>query len=363
MTSVEIGVLAREAGRSGRNWMDWTADDAVQSYVFEHEADSDVWEQAWERGRQEYLRSKGWVTRWTTAPADYDTFGTRTVSSHTLAGESSEYSGFRSDTTQVLREILVDFNHVQYQEGRNSSGLHPTWIEDPRIEALREIDRAKQRRIEEERRAELRVFGLAWLSFASDQEIETVVQDDTVESRGITYSDVRVERKRRAEVVEIADRTTRWKACWALVPIGGILVDDGEVFAPSNYGTSSRRPSCVYYDIRLTDDWDQDPSKATVMAGKLIVGCMEHVADWIKSGRLRVVQASEVPPEPVMKRLGLDRLSSTKSFTFEGETVWVGYQLWVRDPLILSAKGRLIRRKSLRDKACQAYYNKELKPA
>jgi len=57
-----------------------------------------------------------YVESYTTAPEDYDGFGTRTV--ETIG------KGVRG---KAWRLIETPAEHINWQKGRNGSGLHPTW--------------------------------------------------------------------------------------------------------------------------------------------------------------------------------------------------------------------------------------------
>ena len=64
---------------------------------------------------------KKYVERYTTAPEAYDGFGTKTI----------EIVGYyRNDPTRPVRKISVNPDHLDWQSGRNGSGLHPTWTEE-----------------------------------------------------------------------------------------------------------------------------------------------------------------------------------------------------------------------------------------
>ena len=56
---------------------------------------------------------KSWVVTYTTAPEDYDWFGTHTV---TIAGKDKR--------GKTVRMVMSDPKHVDAQRGRYASGLH-----------------------------------------------------------------------------------------------------------------------------------------------------------------------------------------------------------------------------------------------
>jgi len=55
------------------------------------------------------------LTRFTTAPVEYDGFGTRTVR---VIGR---------DNGRDVREVEIDERHLAWQETRYGSGMHPSW--------------------------------------------------------------------------------------------------------------------------------------------------------------------------------------------------------------------------------------------
>lgn len=55
-------------------------------------------------------------TRYTTAPIDYDGFGTRTV-----------FPDCGSDSGKTIRQVAIHAEHLQWQETRYSSGMHASW--------------------------------------------------------------------------------------------------------------------------------------------------------------------------------------------------------------------------------------------
>lgn len=61
------------------------------------------------------LRRRTWVTRYTTAPEGYDSFGTFTVA----------VAGTTKCGHKTYRRVLIDPVHVRWHEGRYGSGLHP----------------------------------------------------------------------------------------------------------------------------------------------------------------------------------------------------------------------------------------------
>lgn len=290
------------------------------------------------------LAAQGWVSRWTTAPVDYDCFGT------TTAEICGDWYG------KPLRRILCHPNHVGYQEGRNGSGMHPTWNVDPRVkarEAAEYHERLLQLRLEDEAR---RLVGLAWLAAATQEEIDDAEERDDVESRGLTYLDLRDEAKRRADIIAEADRAATWDRCRASFEDGTIIVDNGTPGQRGVYGWVSGQPTRIYYGCRVTNDWRKVADEATVEGvGRDNAGSLEMVADYLATGRMRIASADEVPPEPVTRRIGRDHWRDIVRVEIAGKVGWVGRALGAYDILVLDAAGRLHRSKSVRDGAIAAF--------
>jgi hypothetical protein len=82
MTTQDLTTIAHAAGTAGRSWEQFQGDDAVQAYVCandDYENHIEAWRAAWQTGTIQHLTARGWVSRWTTAPTDYDCFGTLTA--------------------------------------------------------------------------------------------------------------------------------------------------------------------------------------------------------------------------------------------------------------------------------------------
>ncbi len=159
--------------------------------------------------------AQGWVSRWTTAPTDYDTFGT------TTAEICSDWHG------KPLRRILCHPHHAGYQAARNSSGMHATWDADPRVEEREAAERAERRRAEDAARATRRAQSLAWLTTATKDEIEGIKDRDEVGAHGLTYADIHEDAQRRATAAAETERAATWERCRSAFADGAILVDDG----------------------------------------------------------------------------------------------------------------------------------------
>jgi hypothetical protein len=334
-TNTEITALARAAGLAGRDWMAWTCDDVVQDYVMDHGADSDAWEAAYAEGVLERRRTiEGWIERWTTAPVAYDWFGTTTVA---IEGE---WHG------RELRRVLMHPKQAEGQIGRYASGLHGTSESDPR-----EIDREIARKIEAERveaaqREADCAAGLAWLAIVSEADLNAVLESDET-PRGVSRSDMRAELHRRDEVQKTAAREIEYDRCRALVAVHEVLVDDGAPARRSRWGVVPGRPSHVYYAISI-DASPRDPDRATVRSlGREEVGSLASVAKHLEEGRLRGARAADVPPEPVLRRIGHEHLADVRRIEAAGRVVWAGRPTFAREALILDDRGHVVRARAI----------------
>lgn len=339
LTNTDITALARDAGQSGREWMAFTCDDVVQDYVMEHGADSDVWQAAFDEGLWERRRTiEGWIERWTTAPVAYDWFGTTTVA---IEGE---WHG------RVLRRVIMHPNHATGQIDRYASGLHGASEDDPR-----EIDREIARKIEADRaetarREAERAAGLAWLAAATESDLDAALDSDD-DPRGVTRADIRADLRRRAEAKEVAAREIEYTRCRALVAAHEILVDDGRPATRGRWGVIPGRSSHVYYGITV-DEWPRDPDRANVRASgkddhERIVGSIASVASRLAEGTLRGARAADVPPEPVLRRIGHDHLADVRRIEAAGRVVWVGRPTFSPTTLILDDRGRIVRARAV----------------
>lgn len=335
-TSAEIAALARAAGLVGRQWSSWCCDDVVQDYVDAHDADADVdvWQAAYTEGDLERRRTiEGWIERWTTAPADYDWFGTTT-----LAVEG-EWRG------RELRRVLM---HPQYATGqidRYGSGLHGAWNEDPREVDRRIAEQAACDRALAEQREVERVSALTWLGSASEADLTAALDADEA-PRGISRPEVRVELRRRAEAREAQAREVEYDRCLVLVAAHEVLVDDGAPARRSRWGLVPGRPSSVYYVIRV-DTSPRDPERANVHASKQIVGSLEMVVKRLEEGSLRGARTADIPPEPVLRRIGHDRLADIRRIEAAGRVVWVGRPTFAQKELILDDRGHIVRSRAV----------------
>ena len=130
MTHEQLEALAREAGKAGVSYSDWSSTDAVFDAVSALDAanvrlDTRKIEAAFREGRREHRLNGGWRSIWTTAPADYDQSGTETA---------EDCGGWHG---RQLRRVITDPHHADYQCARYGSGGHRADYEDPRIEEAR----------------------------------------------------------------------------------------------------------------------------------------------------------------------------------------------------------------------------------
>ncbi len=338
MKCTEIAELARVAGRDGKTWNDFTFGDAVQDYcetvgLAQRDLDIESWQRAYEQGCSEANLANGWVYLWTTAPSDYDTFGTTTVE---VCGD------WRGKT---LRKVLAHPHHVGYQSGRYGSGLHGAWDVDPGIEEREATERIERNRLAREREASARLVGLAWLHALTESQLQTAIESEDLEEHGITYKDARDWRDQRVKARQTAEQAAEWERCRASFADGAILADAGSPSERGVYGPIPGREPHVYYDCKVTNDWRKAVDEATVDARGELVGSLAYVADWITSGRLRVVPVDSVPPAKVTERIGQGR--SILKVDVKGRTVWVGWPRFASEPLILDANGRIVRAKAV----------------
>lgn len=334
MTSTEIAELARTAGSTGRTWAQFTCDDAPQEYVCshdDHDADIATWRAAFDAGSAEHRTAAGWVTRWTTAAVDYDSFGT-----------TSEVVGTWYD--RPLRKVLIHPHHVGWHEARYSFGC---WSDDPRVEEQKCAALAAQWRADDERREAARTVGMAWLTSLDNDALEAA-DFEVVEAHGIQIADLRAERTIRRAARNEAARVETWDRCRASVRDGMILVDDGAPATRGRWGVIPGRDAHVYYDVRLSNDWAKIADDAFVIdSSNNSAGSLESVAQQLTSGRLRSVSAEEVPPAKVTTRIGQARWKEIKRVEVHGRTVWVSRMLYALDAIVLDENGRMVRSKAV----------------
>lgn len=349
--------LARSFGAAGKAYTDLTYSDEFVAASYEaaeaegggriDRATKEGFEVAFREGRREWRQAGGWKTAWTTAPVDYDGFGTET------AEGPFEWNG------KQLRRVLVDPNYFSWQTGR-----YPSFSdEDPRIaEAEIQVKLAREK-AERESLAARREEGLRWLREApfSLLEGEDEGLDTALTSRCLTYADRKAELRRRAEERVAAERAAKWEHCQTFFEDGYTLVDDGAPSRAGQYGfrIPGRDPAVYravtvkqHYDLRRRDDPDEAEVKTT--EGER-VGSLENVAARIARGELRVARPDEVfPPKAVV-----DRLRVPWKDVFRAPSgVWIGRPLFDSKLVVLDDDAHLVRKKAVVEAALVAYREK-----
>jgi hypothetical protein len=341
---------ARAAGAAGETWYQFQVDDALQRWIDEvgrdgYDSGIRHIEAAFEAGAAEQRKLNGWVERFTTAPADYDTFGTLHLR------DAGDWNG------KALRVVIIDPVHLNFQEMRYGSGLHGSWVEDPR-----EVERARKeaftRRIAEQKAdEERRSSGLKWLRTATEDEIRDAHTVDELNPRGLQWSDAKAELERRKQEIEDLDRERRLARCREIVKDGMNIVEPRR--EPQRVDdilggyVTKRRESRVYYSIRI--GYGNDPEEIQVSAdGGEGPGTLADVARAIDSGEYQI-GGDDLPPRPVLDRIGHSRLRDVTSHCIADQTVWVGAAIFA-SPMVLNEKGHKVRKKSVVDGALSAHW-------
>lgn len=287
------------------------------------------------------MNNDGWPVFWTTAPEDYDWFGTTTLE------HCGEWRG------KKLRKAAADPQYVESQRDRYASGLHGSWDEDPReVEAQ---FRAAQEREAAERAAReaRRAAGLEWMKTAEDGELKDW---DTFEEHGVEFTDARAELERRAAERESEAKATEYVRCLALVPIEGCLVDDGAPAQRGRYGPIGGRDPHVWYRVRVREYPACDPEAEVVAEGGEVVGALDQVAQWLTDGRLRQVPAADLPPRAVVERLGHRQWKDIVRCEVAGRALWAGRPQFSMEVMVLDDRGYKVRAKKAAAIATQKYW-------
>lgn len=344
--TTDLLTLARAAAHSGQSWNDWTASDEVQDAVLADGTsfDTDAIERAFCDARRERRVSvDGWRVMWTTAPTDYDWFGTET-----LEIVPEQWRG------RTLRKVVADPNYANGQADRYGSGCHMVSDEDPRVADARATERRERDDRERAEHAAKRDAGLAWIRTATETEMDDF---DTFEARGVRYDDVRKERARRAGEAETSRKANEWARCVALVQNGVTIVDEGESAKRGTYGIIPGRLPHVYQNVKIEIGYPSDDAdRANVYGdGRDGAGSLLMVADWIASGRLRLARPGEVfAPHAVVARIGSDKVREIKRVDVNGVVVWVGRPTFASESLVLDGNGHMVRSKKIREVALRA---------
>jgi len=356
-THEDLERLAREAGKAGVRYSDWSCCDAVFELVSALDEagirfDTRKFEAAHGEGRREFKLSGGWRSLWTTAPSDYDLFGTETVE------DGGEWKGKR------LRRVIVDPAHVDYQEGRYSSGLHGSWPEDPRVEEARWAEERARRKAEDEEREARRKAGLEWLASVDDSLVEGDEDafDEELRAHGLRWEDGRAEHRHRAAAKKDAERAVTWARCRAAFADGATLVDPGSPSTRGYFGVIPGREPRVWHRVAVRQSYQRadDAQLAEVYDGEttVLIGALVDVADQIAKGELRAAGEGEhLPPGAVVARLGIPFTEIVRA-EVGGVAVWVGCQRFGFDLLVLDDAGKLVRKKAVREAAEWIYREK-----
>jgi hypothetical protein len=330
--------MAREAGREGQNWHRFTFREDVGA-LCENLPDNEMNAAlvAWEEGNREHrIKTNGWVVYFTTAPEAYDTFGTETIET------CGEWHG------KELRKVMSHPHHTDYQRDRYCSGLHGSWDQDPRVQEAEGKARREAWAREDAARAEARRIALIALKGVSDEALIEMSDDP---GNTLTSQDIRDERKRREAAAAIAIRESKWAAATKLVPIGATFLDNGTEGFRGIFGWIKGQDPHVYYSIRYDGEYTRDVEKTDIVGE----GCvnrisLEYAAEWIQSGRLKIVQPGEVPPQKVTERIGHENVKKIQRHEVCGRVVWSGAKPFSYEVLILDENGRIVRAQKVIDK-------------
>lgn len=359
---ITLADRAREAGEKGQSWRDFTYDVCEEVAALDAtgaQLDVDAIERAWREGHRKHLIASGWLIRWTTAPADYDQFGTGTIE------ECGEYRG------KKLRSVLLDPMHADYQIGRYGSGLHGSWEEDPRERDRRRAEELAREKAEREAYEARRKAGLDWLTSTPDSLLDGDEDQLDVELRArcLRWEDARDERRNRKAKHEADERAATWARCRAAVPDGATLIDEGTQGYRSFYGWVPGRPPRAWRGIKVWPNHARpdDASEAWVYGeggpGKdSLVGSLLDVADDIVKGTKRLAGPDEiVPPRAVIDRIGV-AYTEILRVEVSGKVAWVGMPTFARELLVLDDLGKIVRTKALREAGERAWREKVYGP-
>ncbi len=358
--AAELLRLAFEAGRNPAidsrtyapksDWIDFTFREDVGELVNEieeqpanHPADLASVAAEFERGQLEHKIAqapdgRGWIIVWTTAPADYDSFGAETI--------TAEINAWHGKT---LRSVAVDPRHARYQGDRYASGLHFVGDDDPRIMAAQAQAARREYEAAERDREQRAAAGAAWLRGLSDEALEHVSLDDGDEYQHATREQVREQRAARSAARHEASRKARWERDTATVPEGSTIVDDGTKGFRGRYGWIAGNPTHVLYSITYGRAWEENVETADVDGSGYSLN-LGWVAEEIrKGGRFRIVDPSSVPPRAVVDRFGHENLKKIEKHAIGKRTVYTCRAHAWDDLTILGEDGKKVRGKKIEE--------------
>ncbi len=342
--------LARSVGAAGKAYTDLTfSDEFVTAYEAVESTGDGVdratregVESAYLAGRREWRLAGGWKSAWTTAPADYDGFGTESVEG------PFEWEG------RPLRRVLIDPSYFNWQTGRYGSGGHGDWDEDPRVTEARIKETLAREQAEREARERRRADGLVWIRTA-DINGDDDAADELARANGLAWEDVRAERRRRRDEKTATERAAKWAACRATFKDGDTLIDNGVPGHRNHYGWVSGIESRAHVQCKVKPHYscEDDAELAVVYEGDgpSTVGTLSDVAAMFASGRMRVAGPEDViPPRAVTDRLRVS-WKDVLRVDVNGRVVWIGRQFASSETLVLDDDGHIVRAKKLVDAA------------
>ncbi len=358
-----ISKLLRLAFKAGRNpeidsrtyapksdWLDFTFQQEIGELVSEiegqsanHPADLESVSAEFERGQLEHKIAllpdgRGWIIVWTTAPADYDSFGAETI--------TAEINAWHGKT---LRSVAVDPRHANYQRDRYTSGINFVGDEDPRVEAERVEARRRTSDAEDRERDRRAAAARAFLLGLSDEALEHVSLDDGDERRDVTASMVREQRAARSAARHEASRKARWERDTATVPEGSTIVDDGTKGFRGTYGWIAGQPTRVLYAITYGQAWEKNVDTASVESSGYSLNLGELAEDIRAGHRYRIVDPSSVPPRAVVDRFGHENLKKIEKHAIGKRTVYTCRAHAWDDLTILGEDGKKVRGKKIEE--------------
>jgi len=351
--------LARSFGAKGKALTDLTFSDEFVNAVEAVESDGrydrktrERVESAYCEGRREWRLAGGWKTAWTTAPNDYDGFGTE------MAEGPFEWEG------KQLRRVLIDPDFFSWQTGRYGSGGHGDWDEDPRVTEARIKERLANERAEREASEKRRANGLTWIRTA-DIDGDDDAADELARANGLAWEDVRVERRRRRDEKAAAERATKWTECRAVFKDGDTLIDAGTEGYHGYYGWVSGHESKAHFRCKVKPHYscEDDAELAVVYEddGSSTVGTLAAVAAMFASGRMRIAGPEDIiPPRAVTDRLRIS-WKNVLRVDVNGRIVWIGYQFASSEALVLDDDGHIVRAKKAVAAAHEALQWRNLK--